>query len=129
MDLVEFDYPEKDKIRAIIGDIRKRDDVIKSLEGADMVVHCAAALPLYTKEEIFSTDVEGTRIVLEESLKKGIKRVIHISSTAVYGIPDHHPLIENDKLQGVGPYGEAKILAEQVGEEFRKKDLCVPFLR
>ncbi|KKR49226.1 MAG: NAD-dependent epimerase/dehydratase [Candidatus Magasanikbacteria bacterium GW2011_GWC2_40_17] len=129
LDLVEFDYPEKDKIRAIIGDIRKRDDVIKSLEGADMVVHCAAALPLYTKEEIFSTDVEGTRIVLEESLKKGIKRVIHISSTAVYGIPDHHPLIENDKLQGVGPYGEAKILAEQVGEEFRKKDLCVPIIR
>ncbi|MCX6779191.1 MAG: NAD-dependent epimerase/dehydratase family protein [Candidatus Magasanikbacteria bacterium] len=129
LDLVEFDYPEKSKIRAIVGDIRKREDVIKSLEGADMVVHCAAALPLYTKEEIFSTDVEGTRIVLEESFKKGVKRVIQISSTAVYGIPDHHPLVENDKLIGVGPYGEAKIQAEKVCEEFRNTGKIVPVIR
>ncbi len=129
LDLAPFDYPEKNQIRAIMGDIRKKDDVIKSLEGVDTVVHTAAALPLYTKEEIFSTDVGGTKILLEESFKKGIKRFIHISSTAVYGIPDHHPLAENDKLQGVGPYGEAKILAEQACEDFRNKGYVVPVIR
>jgi nucleoside-diphosphate-sugar epimerase len=59
----------------------------------------------------------------------GIKRVIHISSTAVYGIPDHHPLYENDRLDGVGPYGQAKIQAEMVCLEFRAKGLNVPILR
>ncbi len=129
LDLVAFDYPEKNKINAIIGDTRKKEDVIKSLKDADMVVHCAAALPLYTKKEIFSTDVEGTRIVLEESFKKGVKRFIQISSTAVYGIPDHHPLVENDKLIGVGHYGEAKILAEKICEQFRQGGYCVPVIR
>jgi UDP-glucose 4-epimerase len=37
------------------------------------------------------------------------------------GIPDHHPLLETDPLQGVGPYGQAKVLAEQVCEEYRRK--------
>jgi len=129
LDLVEFDYPEKNKITAIVGDIRIKADVIKSLEGVDIVVHCAAALPLYTKEEIFSTDIEGTKIVLDESFKKGVKRVIQISSTAVYGIPDHHPLLETDELIGVGPYGEAKIAAEKACEEFRQKGYCVPIIR
>lgn len=129
LDLIEFDYPEKNKIKAIIGDIRKKEDVIKSLEGVDIVVHAAAALPLYTKQEIFSTDIEGTKIVLEESFKKGVKRVIQISSTAVYGIPDHHPLLEKDDLIGVGPYGEAKILAEKACEEYRKQGYCVPIIR
>ncbi len=59
----------------------------------------------------------------------GVKRLVHISSTAVYGIPDHHPLVETDKLVGVGPYGEAKIAAEQICAEFRAKGLCVPIIR
>jgi len=76
-----------------------------------------------------STDVDGTRNILESALTHGVKRVVHISSTAVYGIPDHHPLVENDKLDGVGPYGKAKILAEEVCLEYRKKGMCVSILR
>lgn len=130
LDLVEFDYEDcRDKIRAVRGDIRIREDVVKSLEGADVVVHTAAALPLYKPEDIYSTDVEGTRIVMEESVKAGVKRIVHISTTAVYGIPDHHPLFETDRLFGVGPYGEAKVAAEKVCEEFRSSDVSVPILR
>lgn len=129
LDLVEFDYPEKNKINAVIGDIRHQDTVKKLMPGVDWVIHCAAALPLYSKEEIFSTDVQGTRIVLQEAWEHKIKRVVHISSTAVYGIPDHHPLYEDDPLIGVGPYGEAKILAEEVCLEFRQKGMCVPIIR
>ncbi len=129
IDLEPFDYPEKGKIKWIIGDVRKREDMNKVLQGVDIVVHCAAALPLYTEEEIFSTDVGGTRMVLETAKEHKIKRIIFISSTAVYGVPDHHPLLEEDKLIGVGPYGESKIEAEKVCLEFRKKGMCVPIIR
>jgi nucleoside-diphosphate-sugar epimerase len=129
IDLVDFDYPERQRIRFLKGDIRNRDDVKAIIQGADIVIHTAAALPLYTPEEITSTDVQGTRLVLEEALKAGARRFIHISSTAVYGVPDHHPLFEHDQRIGVGPYGEAKIQAEDACLEFRQKGLCVPILR
>jgi len=130
LDLAPFDYADcKDQITAITGDIRNADDVRRAVTGADVVVHAAAALPLYKPEDIYSTDIDGTRTVLEESRKAGVKRMIHISSTAVYGIPDHHPLLEDDKLVGVGPYGESKVQAEAMCVEARKAGLCVPILR
>jgi len=129
LDIAPFDYPERDQIRVITGDIRDPAAVQTALEGVDIVVHAAAALPLYPPEEIFSTDVDGTRQVISLARARNIERVIHISSTAVYGIPDHHPLVEEDKRQGVGPYGEAKVLAEQVCEEFRAQGMCIPILR
>ena len=130
LDMAEFDYADcRDRIRIITGDVRSRDDVRQAMDGADIVVHSAAALPLYKREDIFSTNVEGTRNVLEAAERQGVDRVIHISTTAVYGIPDHHPIDENDRLDGVGPYGEAKILAEQVCLEYRDAGLCVPILR
>ncbi|MFZ2038569.1 MAG: NAD(P)-dependent oxidoreductase [Minisyncoccia bacterium] len=129
LDKEPFDYPEKNKINAILGDIRDTKIVDVAMDGVDMVVHAAAALPLYTEEEIMTTDVDGTRNILASALSHGVKRVVHISSTAVYGIPDHHPLIENDKLDGVGPYGKAKIMAEEVCLEYREKGLCVTIIR
>lgn len=130
LDIADFDYKDvMDKVRIIKGDVRIPADVDIALEGTDIVVHTAAALPLYTDEEIYSTDVGGTRLVLQKSFDKGIKRFIHISSTAVYGIPDHHPLYETDRLDGVGPYGKAKIQAEEVCYEFRAKGMCIPVLR
>ena len=130
LDIAPFDYADvRDKIRVVDGDIRKPDNVRDSLRDVDIVVHAAAALPLYKPEDIYSTDIEGTRIVFEESMRAGVKRVIHISTTAVYGIPDHHPLLEDDPMHGVGPYGIAKVKAEEVCLEFRKKGLCVPILR
>jgi nucleoside-diphosphate-sugar epimerase len=99
------------------------------MEGARWVVHAAAALPLYTPEDIRTTDVDGTRCVLDEALAAGAERVVHVSSTAVYGIPDHHPLREEDRLHGVGPYGQAKVEAEALCLQYRAKGLCVPILR
>jgi nucleoside-diphosphate-sugar epimerase len=129
LDKAEFDYPEKDKINIIEGDIRNEGDVQRAMEDIDMVVHCAAALPLYPREEIFSTDIEGTRQLLEVAQQKDVDRFVHISSTAVYGIPDHHPLYEDDKKDGVGPYGEAKVQAEEVCKEFRDQGMCIPIIR
>ena len=130
LDIADFDYPDmKDKIKIIRGDIRDKKIVDEAVKGCNIVVHTAAALPLYKPEDIFSTDIEGTRNLLEASEKQGVDRFIHISSTAVYGIPDHHPLLEDDKLDGVGPYGEAKILAEEECLGYRRKGMCVPVLR
>jgi nucleoside-diphosphate-sugar epimerase len=128
-DLLPFDYPEKDKITWIVGDIRNFDFLKKSMEGCDIVIHAAAALPLYTKEDIFTTDIDGSRNVVRAAYELGIKRVVHISSTAVYGIPDHHPLLENDRLIGVGPYGHAKIEAEKMCIEYRDKGMIIPVIR
>lgn len=130
LDMVEFDYPDcKDQICFFQGDIRKLEDVDAAMSGAEICVHAAAALPLYTKEDIFSTDIDGTGVVCESALRHGVERLVHISSTAVYGIPDHHPLVEDDRLQGVGPYGIAKIEAEKVCLEAAKHGLCVSILR
>lgn len=130
LDLEDFTYPDmRDKITAIKGDIRNMETVDRAMEGVDFVVHTAAALPLYSKEDIYTTDVVGTRTVLEVALHHNVKRAVHISSTAVYGIPDHHPLFENDRLEGVGPYGQAKIQAEMVCLEYRARGMVVPILR
>ncbi len=129
LDIADFNYPERNRVKAIKGDIRDRSSVDRAMEGVQVVVHAAAALPLYKKEDIFSTDLDGTRNVLQSAFEHGVERVIHISSTAVYGIPDHHPLYEDDPLHGVGPYGEAKVKAEQICLEYRAKGMCAPIIR
>lgn len=130
LDIAEFSYPDvRDRVREVRGDIRDEAAVQLALSGVDAVVHCAAALPLYPADEIYTTDVVGSRIVLESARKAGVARAVHISSTAVYGIPDHHPLVEDDKLDGVGPYGQAKIQAEMIALDERARGLVVPIVR
>ena len=128
-DLLPFDYPEKDRVDSIVGDIRDVPSLEKAMQGVRLVVHTAAALPLYTPEDIHTTDVVGTRNVLAAARKAGAERMVMISSTAVYGIPDHHPLVEDDKLIGVGPYGVAKIEAEKECLAARAEGFCVPIVR
>jgi nucleoside-diphosphate-sugar epimerase len=129
LDIAPFEYPEADRVRAVLGDVRDRDDVENAMEGVDWVVYGAAALPLYSRSDIWTTNVHGTRCVLEVAAERDVSPVIHISTTAVYGVPDHHPLIETDPLKGVGPYGKAKLEAEKVVDEFRRAGRAVPVLR
>ncbi len=129
LDIAPFDYPERAQITEITGDIRNRKTVDEAMQGVNIVIHTAAALPLYTEADILSTDIDGTTNLIDSAFKNGVERFIHVSSTAVYGIPDHHPLRETDKLDGVGPYGKAKIQAEEVCVNYRKKGMCVPVIR
>jgi nucleoside-diphosphate-sugar epimerase len=129
LDIADFDYPERDRITVLKGDIRDREAVDRVMEGVQIVVHTAAALPLYSELDIFTTDIDGTRNVMDSAFHHGVERAIQISSTAVYGVPDHHPLYETDRLIGVGPYGKAKIQAEEVCLEYRDKGMCVPVIR
>jgi len=121
------DYDPAVKCRS--GDVRDRAALQEALAGSDVVVHAAAALPLWKRDEIFAINVDGTRAVLETARELGVPRVVHISSTAVYGVPRVHPLEESAPLQGVGPYGESKIAAERLCEQFRGSGLCVPVIR
>ena len=130
LDIADFDYSDVvSKVKFIKGDIRDKDKVAEAMSGVHQVIHTAAALPLYTEEQILTTDVDGTRNLLEAANRFKVERFIHVSSTAVYGIPDHHPLYENDKLDGVGPYGKAKIKAEDMCLEYRRKGMCVSIIR
>ncbi len=129
LDLVDFDYPEKDRVEILKGDIRDPAMVAKAMAGVRWVIHTAAALPLYSERDIMTTDVDGTRNLLAAAQKAGVERFVMISSTAVYGIPDHHPLLETDQMIGVGPYGRAKIAAEAECLKFRGQGLCVPIIR
>jgi nucleoside-diphosphate-sugar epimerase len=128
LDIAPFDYPERSRITEVQGDIRDRAAVDRAMRGAQIVVHTAAALPLYTPEDIRTTDIDGTRNVIESAYAHGVERFIHISSTAVYGIPDHHPIYETDRLEGVGPYGVAKIEAENICIAYRDR-MCVTVIR
>lgn len=131
IDLLPFDYPEATdpRVRTVIGDVRDPEAVATILKGCQSVVHCAAALPLCSEAEILSTDIDGARIVAEASVAAGIQRFVYISSTAVYGIPDHHPLVETDRLEGVGPYGRSKIVAEGIVRNLDSDTFPVCILR
>jgi len=121
------EYPKN--VKYYESDVRDFELMMKLLFDVDQVVHAAAALPLWSKKDIFTTNVDGTINILEASRRNKVERVIYVSSTAVYGVPDQHPIYENDPLIGIGPYGESKIQAEYICEEFRKNNNYVPIVR
>lgn len=127
LDLVHV--PGHAAYRQIIGDIRDADTVRSAITGADVVIHAAAALPSYTPREIRSISVGGTRTVMEASHAAQIPRVVHVSSSAVYGLPEVVPTTEDHPRERVDPYNSAKIDAELICEEYRGKGMCVPILR
>ena len=129
LDIEDFAYPEREQIHDIVGDIRDRAIVDGAMDGADYVVHAAAALPLYPPDEIYTTDIDGTRNVIDSAKQHGVKRFVHISSTAVYGIPERHPVREDYPRIGVGPYGEAKVQAEDICFQIRDEGMVVPVIR
>jgi len=130
LDIAPFNKKEYPKnCRFIQADIRDVQSIKRLVMGIDVVIHTAAALPLWKRKEIFDINVNGTKNLLEASLKNRVQHFIFISSTAVYGIPIKHPVYENDPLVGVGPYGQSKIEAEKLCEKYRKKGLIVTILR
>ena len=131
--ILDIEIPDKaeypDKITFIKGDIRDNKLLEKVTKNMDVIVHAAAALPLWKAKEIYDININGTENVLKAALSNKVKRVVYISSTAVYGVPKKHPIFEDDPRVGVGPYGESKIAAEELCEKFRKKGLIITIIR
>jgi nucleoside-diphosphate-sugar epimerase len=100
------------------------------VQGADVLVHAAAALPIQaSRESIRTVNVGGTGVAFAAAAGAGVGRAVLISSTAVYGVPKHHPIAEDAPLVGVGHYGESKIDAEEVARDFGRRGLEVVIVR
>jgi nucleoside-diphosphate-sugar epimerase len=131
LDLVPLDEPELEQnVEELRGDIRDAAGARALVEGADVLVHAAAALPIQaSRDSIRSANVGGTATMLAAALEAGVGRTVLVSSTAVYGIPKVHPIHEDDRLVGVGWYGESKIEAEEVTRDFGRRGLDFAIVR
>jgi nucleoside-diphosphate-sugar epimerase len=112
------------------GDVRMPADARRLVAGADVLVHAAAALPIQvSRAAIRSVNVEGAAVTFAAAIEAGVRRVVLVSSTAVYGVPERHPIHEDDPLVGVGHYGESKIEAERLCEAFARRGLEAVIVR
>jgi nucleoside-diphosphate-sugar epimerase len=117
------------KVEFAQGDVRDKAAVGQAVAGVEAVCHAAAALPIHrSRRLIHEVNVDGTRNVLDAAVAGGVKAVVYISSTAVYGLHKEHPITEENRLIPVGPYGESKVEAEAVCESYRDR-LHVAVLR
>jgi nucleoside-diphosphate-sugar epimerase len=114
LDVVPLDDAELERsVVEIRGDMRDAAMARELVDGADVLVHAAAALPIRgSRALIMEVNVDGTRTLLDAAREAGVGRVLFISSTSVYGVPEVHPIPEDAPLVGVGAYGESKIAAE-----------------
>lgn len=118
------------RVEELHGDVRRTADARRLVAGADVLVHAAAALPIQvSRAAIRSVNVEGAAVTFAAAAEAGLGRVVLISSTAVYGVPERHPIHEDDPLVGVGHYGESKIEAERLCEAFARRGLETVIVR
>lgn len=131
LDVAPLDEAELARsVEELRGDVRDLAGVRRLVEGADVVVHAAAALPIQaSRAAIRSVNVGGTENVLQAAADAGVGRIVFISSTAVYGVPEKHPIEEDDPLVGVGDYGASKIEAERVCRDFHRAGLPTVIVR
>lgn len=108
----------REAIEVRLGDIRDARFVEAACEGVDVVFHLAALIAIpysYLAPESFvDTNVKGTLNVLEAARKHGVKRVIHTSTSEVYGTPASLPIKETHPLQSQSPYAATKVAADQI---------------
>jgi nucleoside-diphosphate-sugar epimerase len=129
LDLLPLDEPSLG-VQELRGDVRDEAACRELVDGARILVHAAAALPIRgSRDEIRSVNVDGTLTLLAAAAGARVKRVVFVSSTAVYGVPDKHPIEEEDPLVGVGHYGESKIEAEEICRAFMLRGLDCVILR
>ena len=121
--------PAGDRLTHTVSDVRDTTVMKRVTDQADAVVHCAAALPSYPADQIRSVIVGGTESVLTAAEATGVPRFVHISSTAVYGLPKTVPTPEEYPREPVDTYSAAKGEAEVVAERFRGREMCLPILR
>ena len=131
LDLAPLDDAELEQnVEELRGDVRDLSAAARLVQGADVLVHAAAALPIQaSRESIRTVNVGGTGVAFAAAADAGVGRAVLISSTAVYGVPKHHPIAEDAPLVGVGHYGESKIDAEEVARDVGRRGLDVVIVR
>ncbi len=111
-----------DGMEIIAGDITDRDCVLRVMSGVDVVFHLAALIGIpYSYEAPASylrTNAEGTLNVLQAARTLGTERVLHTSTSEVYGTAVTVPIAETHPLQGQSPYSASKIAADKIAESY-----------
>jgi NAD dependent epimerase/dehydratase len=105
-----------------LGDVRDARFVEECCRGVDTVFHLAALISIpysYAAPESFvDTNIRGTLNVLEAARRAGCRRMIHTSTSEVYGTPETLPIRETHPLQGQSPYSASKIAADKLCEAY-----------
>lgn len=120
-----LDYCDKDikgKFEVFSGDIRDPHGVKVAMQGCDAVLHLAAliAIPFsyHSPDTYVDTNIKGTLNVLQAAREQGVTRVVHTSTSEVYGTSRFVPITEEHPLQGQSPYSATKISADQLAYSF-----------
>ena len=112
----------KGQFEVIPGDIRDPHGVKEAMKGCDVVMHLAAliAIPFsyHSPDTYVDTNIKGTLNVLQAARELGVKRLIHTSTSEVYGTARFVPITEEHPLQGQSPYSATKIAADQLANSF-----------
>ena len=124
----------KDKFEVFSGDIRDPHGVKKSMEGCDSVLHLAALIGIpfsyHSPDTYVETNIKGTLNILQAARDLNIRKIIHTSTSEVYGTAKYVPIDEMHPLQGQSPYSASKIAADQLAHSFYSSfDLPVVTLR
>ncbi len=123
-----------DKIEIIPGDLTDPFSVEKAVEGVDMVFHLGALIAIpysyIAPWQFISTNVQGTVNILEASRKFSVRKIIHTSTSEVYGTAIYTPIDEGHPLQAQSPYSASKISADKMAESYyRSFELPVSIVR
>lgn len=129
-----FDKDIKESLRVVTGDIREIDGLKKIIAGKDIVFHLAALIAIpysyFSPMAYVKTNVEGTLNVMQACLDAGVSKIVHTSTSEVYGTAMYVPIDEDHPLQGQSPYSASKIGADKIVESFyRSFNLPVATMR
>jgi len=117
-----FTPADKEAVDVVCGDIRESDILKHALKDVDIVFHLAAliAIPYSYKSpsSYIKTNIEGTLNLLQTGLDCGVEKIIHTSTSEVYGTAHYTPIDEKHPLQGQSPYSASKIGADMLAESF-----------
>jgi NAD dependent epimerase/dehydratase len=121
--LLEMLPKEKlDEIEVIMGDLRDGDAVRNAVKDVDTIFHLGSLIAIpYSyvhPRETIETNIIGTLNVLTAARENGVGKVIHVSTSEVYGTAQYVPIDEKHPLQGQSPYSASKIGADMIAESF-----------
>jgi len=119
-----------DGVDFVAGDIRNADDVRAAVDGVGIVMNNVAQVPLAKDHRLLrSVNVDGTRLLLRASAAAGVDKVIHTSSSAVFGVPEANPVLPTTVPSPMEAYGHAKLAAEWACLDAAREGLDVSIVR
>ncbi len=120
--LDEASDPVKRAIEVFAGDVRDPHGVRAAMQGCDVVMHLAALIAIpysyHSPDTYVDTNVKGTLNIVQAARELDVERVVHTSTSEVYGTARFVPITEAHPLQGQSPYSASKIGADQIAASF-----------